>query len=517
MLKGVVMEIESKSIVVMRPDGHFDRLPRRNRSYELGEEIEYAEPRRRSIDWRSPRTAGWSALAAAVVFCVVFLASFSGKMGSMQVAAYISMDINPSVEIGIDAGEQVIELNGLNVDGIQLIEKLDAYEGKLLTEVTEQLLAAADEGALAAGEAEIVIAGTVMGDAQGLINEEVIVEKVRQQVTTHIAATRPEQVEAYQVTAFTAPQEVRQEAVKNGVSAGKYTVYLTAKSSGASVTLEELKTTSVLQIAKEKPEVASLIETKQLPTKEQVLEWVAQEKAGKLGATAKQALTEKEEEKEARKQAKEEEKKQKQQEKDQEKEQKKESKAEQGNGKNEAKTNKGSGNGKQNAVSSNAKEEAKGAGGKASGVASGITSSNGNGSGNGNGNSNANGNGNGNGNGNEKGNNKDNTEKSNGSQKDSEKDEKKDNNGKKNSNDADQEADGANNKNNGKNGNNGNNGNNGKGNGGKASNEEEKQRKDDNSNDKKENDKESENERSEEKQSMQDAVRNRVLEGIKSN
>ncbi|MCZ8523823.1 MULTISPECIES: anti-sigma factor domain-containing protein [Paenibacillus] len=277
MNKGIVMEITEKNLIVMRPDGKFDRVPRRKRSCEIGEEIVYAEE---SGGWRTPSAAARSAMAAAVIFCIVLFASWGGKLGSPDVVAYVSMDINPSIEMGIDIEENVLELRGLNEDGNALIENVD-YQGKKLENVTDVLLDRAEKKPLATGEAEIVIASTVVGTNPAM-NDEAIAEKVKQQVTKHIEAVHPDQTQTYQVAAFAAPQEVREEAAKNGVSAGKYTVYLNAKNNGTDVTLQELREKSVLRISKEKPEVAEVIKKDRLPTKEAMKELVKEEKAGRL-------------------------------------------------------------------------------------------------------------------------------------------------------------------------------------------------------------------------------------------
>lgn len=277
MHKGIVMEMTDRHIVVMRSDGKFDRISRKSRACEIGEEIVYASS---GINWRSPSVAGRSAIAAAVIFCLVLFASFSGKLGSPEVAAYISMDINPSVEMGIDIDENVLELRGLNEDGVALIESVE-FKGKKLEQVTEKLLDKAEQKALANGEAEIVIASTVVQPGSKL-DDESIAAKLKEQVAKHIETTHPQQVKQYQITAFAAPEEVREAAIQNGVSTGKYSVYLNAKNSGADVTLEELKKNSVLKISKIKPEVAQSIQLHSLPTKDGLKKLMQEEKTGEL-------------------------------------------------------------------------------------------------------------------------------------------------------------------------------------------------------------------------------------------
>ncbi|CAG7646637.1 anti-sigma factor domain-containing protein [Paenibacillus allorhizosphaerae] len=288
MNKGVVMEISDKSIIVMRPDGKFERVSRKKRNCEIGEEIAYADS---GINWRSPSVAGRSAIAAAVIFCLVLFASFNGKLGSPEVIAYISMDINPSIEMGIDMNENVLELRGLNEDGNELVQNI-SYKGEKLESVASRLLDKAEEKSLAKGEAEIVIASTVVQE-NAKVSDTQLATKLQEQVTKHIEKTHPAEASSYQVAAFAAPQEVRQAAVQNGVSMGKYTVYLNAKNSGTEVTLDELKKGSVLQLSKEKPEISKAIQSGAIPSKSDIKKLVEEEKSGQLDKKLEEKLKEK--------------------------------------------------------------------------------------------------------------------------------------------------------------------------------------------------------------------------------
>lgn len=285
MNKGIVMEITEKNIIVMRKDGRFQRLARKKRSCEIGDEITYADE---GINWRSPSVAGRSAIVAAVIFCLVLFASFQGKLGSQEVVAYISIDINPSVEIGIDIRERVLELRGLNEDGVELIQAVD-YKEKPLETVTAGILNRAEQTAFSKGEAEIVIASTVIQPDSKVVDTQ-IAEKLRLQVKEYIQTSHPTQVESYQVASFVAPQEVREAASQNGVSMGKYTVYLNAKSSGSAVTLDELKTKSVLNISKANPEVAQIMVPDRFPTKADIKLLVEEEKSGELDKRLQERL-----------------------------------------------------------------------------------------------------------------------------------------------------------------------------------------------------------------------------------
>jgi hypothetical protein len=276
--KGIVMEINESNIIVMTSSGRFDKLPRGSRACEVGEEIVYAEtvmPR-----FKVPPLAIASGLIAAMVLCFVLITGLRGTTANGEVVAYVSIDINPSVEIGIDSQEIVRDLRGINTDGVELIASL-SYQGKTLEEVTSAILDRAEQGALAKGEGDIVISSTVVQDNAN-INDEAIADKLRQQVNKHIALTHPTQVKNYEVTAFASPQEVREEAKVSGVSTGKYAVYLNALNNGTKVSRDDIQNLSIHQLAKENGGISKLIDPGKPITKSVLKELVVEEKNGKL-------------------------------------------------------------------------------------------------------------------------------------------------------------------------------------------------------------------------------------------
>ena len=288
MNKGIVMELSDRSIIVMNPEGRFDKLPRGTRNCEVGEEILYAPVKRRM---RVPQMAIASGLAAAIVLCFVLVSTLTGTVPSGQVVAYVTIDINPSVEIGIDNDEVVQDLIGLNSDGNDLIQTL-VYKGKSLEAVTSDILDKAEQGALARGEGDIIISSTIV-EQKTDVNDQAIAAKLKAQVNKHIEQTHPDQIKNYEVTAFAAPQEVRQEAKANGVSAGKYAIYLNAVDNGVKVSLDDIKTVSIHQLAKDNGGIDKLVKPDKPIDKASLQRLIADEKSGKLSEKIQQIQDEK--------------------------------------------------------------------------------------------------------------------------------------------------------------------------------------------------------------------------------
>jgi hypothetical protein len=284
MNKGIVMELSESSIIVMRADGKFDKLPRGSRNCQVGEEILYADAKPRL---KVPSMAIASGLVAAVVFCLVLFTGLTGTTASGEVVAYVTIDINPSVEIGIDDKEKVLDLRGLNTDGVNLIISL-TYKGKSLQDVTSAILDKAEQGTLAKGEGDIVISSTLVLE-NAKINDEDVAAKLKQQVLNHIKDAHPNQTSNYDVTSFAAPQEVRKQALESGVSTGKYAIYLNALNNGTDVTLDQIKDVSIHQIAKDNGGIGKLINPTEPITKTNLKQLVEEEKSGKLAEKVQQS------------------------------------------------------------------------------------------------------------------------------------------------------------------------------------------------------------------------------------
>ncbi|MBO9608913.1 MAG: anti-sigma factor domain-containing protein [Paenibacillaceae bacterium] len=290
MNKGIVMDVTAKGIVVMTPEGGFERIPREGRSCEIGEEIIFAPPSARRFK-RSTLTI-FSSAVAAVVLCLVLIAGMPATPADAEVVAYISIDINPSVELGIDKNRIVREMTGLNADGIQLIANVK-FKGKPIDEVTEELLAEAEKTVLASGEGDIVIASTVVSEAAAAkVDDVTLSEQLKQQVTQHLQKEHPDNPQQYEVTAFAAPSEVRTEAKSQGLSTGKYTVYLNAKDNGQDVKKEDFVRSSIHSIAKDAGGIDKLMGSAQT-SKDKMKELLKEEKDGTLDKKQQQKLDEK--------------------------------------------------------------------------------------------------------------------------------------------------------------------------------------------------------------------------------
>ncbi|WP_027092556.1 anti-sigma-I factor RsgI family protein [Cohnella thermotolerans] len=256
MNRAIVMSLEGKRAIVLAPGGRFVRVPRRP-EFQIGDEIELevAEEQPGLGLRKLVRNRSFAAAIASCAAVVLLLIGF-WSFRTPPVVAYVSMDVNPSVELGIDAKERVRELQALNADAEPIVAAV-RYKGEDVETVTAEL---AEEMAarhlLNGGESEVVLASVLVRNAEKRWEAEVT-EKMKRAIETAGAKAEPDASgtlepaagTAPEITTVSVPKEVRDEAKANGLSAGKMAFWLKAESQGHDVPLEALKHRSMKKIA----------------------------------------------------------------------------------------------------------------------------------------------------------------------------------------------------------------------------------------------------------------------------
>ncbi|MCC3374948.1 anti-sigma factor domain-containing protein [Cohnella sp. REN36] len=243
MSRAIIMSVEAGKAVVLTPDGRFLRVSEKI-GYAVGDEVEIdpselASPARR----RSFARSGWiaSATSAAIVVLTIFAI---WTFRTPPVVAYVSMDVNPSVEMGLDSKERVRELRALNADAVPIVQAV-SYKGEKIEEVAAALASAlAERDLLAANGTEIVLASVPVRSVATSWEDDVTAK-----MTQAIEEAAGSPASGALVTAVSVPREVREEAEAHGLSAGKMAFWLKAESQGHDLSLETLRQTALKDIA----------------------------------------------------------------------------------------------------------------------------------------------------------------------------------------------------------------------------------------------------------------------------
>ena len=161
-MKYLVMETHPAYAVVLDEDGRF--LKAANLRYQVGDTVQDI------VELRTPQkkvVPAWKPLsglaAAAACLCLVF---FGWYQPNYTAYGTLRIQINPDVEMTVSRTDRVLDLEGLNADGEDLIEEYD-YQGKdRETAANELVERAIDMGYLSGGETVSITVNSADADWQ---------------------------------------------------------------------------------------------------------------------------------------------------------------------------------------------------------------------------------------------------------------------------------------------------------------------------------------------------------------
>lgn len=131
MKKGVVFQLDGGHALLLEKGGRFTRV-RAKKGWAVGDVVSTSKQLAgRSIQF-------WVTQAAGVLLMVLTI-QFGVYHYCGQPTTYISVDVNPSVEIGVNRMDKVISAAAYNADGARVLEEVE-LEGKTYREAVLALM-----------------------------------------------------------------------------------------------------------------------------------------------------------------------------------------------------------------------------------------------------------------------------------------------------------------------------------------------------------------------------------------
>jgi hypothetical protein len=260
-MNGVVMKITKDRIVILCEDGSFRNIAFADRSVALGERIEVpaasAAPsrvqsrfaafkriaeslmkltflQRLKAGGMTPLKRGFIGASAAAVFMLVVGLAFILRPDavSAEPVALVAVDINPSIELYVDADGKVNKAALVNDDAKWLIGE-DELRGEDLYLALERIIKKAEEQGYLNTQTEKTF----------VLLSVIDLGKTAFQVDTAKIAMPSDQ---YSVQLYYVDQQEREKAQETGLTVNKYVVMEQAKELGVELDAEQLKTHSVV-------------------------------------------------------------------------------------------------------------------------------------------------------------------------------------------------------------------------------------------------------------------------------
>lgn len=241
---GLIIQIDGSSVVVITEDCRYYKI-KRKKDMLKGQKVEFAntdvinirhEQRQRIVTVLRSNYKKYVAVAASIVLVMCTIVLFNTRFDfKKDIYAYIDVDINPSLEIGIDSQNTVREVIPLNDDAINLINGLK-LKNVLLKDVLRTIVIKSKEyGFLDKNKKDMMLISTALNkqDTEGK-NVNDLIDDICNNLEEF-------QAKNINVKVISVQPEVRKLAVKSNISMGRYVIYEEAKKSGLNLNIETAK------------------------------------------------------------------------------------------------------------------------------------------------------------------------------------------------------------------------------------------------------------------------------------
>ncbi|HEY4552307.1 MAG TPA: anti-sigma factor domain-containing protein [Bacillaceae bacterium] len=212
MKKGVVLEIKKSCIILLTPEGEFVKGQKKGINAEVGEEIIFRPIQEMRSSSRKRSIPKWMAAAAMAAVLLITVALGSPFMAPDKAYAYVSFDINPSIELTLDKKYKIIGAKGYNADGEAVLSRLENISRKDFKEAAAEIIAQFKAMGYFSKQGELVVAAVMAdgGSSSGL-------EELTEEIDTLKPLTEETDIELSQVEAT---MEERNKALEKGLTVG---------------------------------------------------------------------------------------------------------------------------------------------------------------------------------------------------------------------------------------------------------------------------------------------------------
>ncbi|ALV01053.1 anti-sigma-I factor RsgI family protein [Bacillus velezensis] len=216
MRRGIIVEKNKKFVTLLTPDGQFLKTKNDHRTCEIGEEITFEGETRMGrrasfFDFLKlrPFKMGVFTMTAIILFILILLPVFSDN----KAYAYMTLDINPSIEMALNSKYEVIELTPLNHDAKQVISDIGDWKSSDFKEVISNIITDCSKHGYVKESKEILIS---------TVYENTDDNTYKKGVKKQLADMTEKYKGTYQVQSLESDMETREKAKQEGMSTGSY-------------------------------------------------------------------------------------------------------------------------------------------------------------------------------------------------------------------------------------------------------------------------------------------------------
>ena len=136
-MKGIIVDFDGRYAVVVNDKGDFKRVYNNFPGLQIGDEVDISKPAVPS-SWTMSLSKSWGTVAAA--FLIFFFVAGYTALDYLKPVTFVTLDINPSVEISLNRYSRVLDVLAINTDGVALVQDKENYRNMKIEEVIDLLL-----------------------------------------------------------------------------------------------------------------------------------------------------------------------------------------------------------------------------------------------------------------------------------------------------------------------------------------------------------------------------------------
>ncbi|CAG9620528.1 anti-sigma factor domain-containing protein [Sutcliffiella rhizosphaerae] len=216
MKKGIVLEVHDEHVTILTPEGEFLKSRKLKGNVDIGEEIAffplYQTEKRKSKAGSAIFRLRWAIVSILTVF--ILASTMIPSYVSNQVYAYISVDVNPSIELGINKKMEVVSLDAFNDDGRRIVGQIKSWKKQDVTKVSSQLFDIIRQNGYLKENSEVLIASTLTH-----VEDDGWNIKMQDKITSISENIKDDEIS---ITTMESTINKRTDAINMGLSPGRF-------------------------------------------------------------------------------------------------------------------------------------------------------------------------------------------------------------------------------------------------------------------------------------------------------
>lgn len=214
MKKGIILERHRKYTILMTKDGAFLKGKVYVKDAQIGDEVVFEPIYPKRFFFLSKNNKRHLPARILTVACIVLVCLFLPFYFSPndKTYAYVTVDINPSIELEVDENYTVRKIHAMNDDAEQIMGELTNYLNKNLETVIQMIMNTSEENGLINNGKNILVGISYMDEEK--TDDE---QKILKEIENHFEENKPD----WNLAAFNVPKDIRDLADEQKTSMNK--------------------------------------------------------------------------------------------------------------------------------------------------------------------------------------------------------------------------------------------------------------------------------------------------------